>query len=157
MHDIQQLIAEHEKMDELAEELLTLVQSPDPWAGDAFALVRRLSACLDEHLAAENGILYADHYRAMPGRLESEVVAFERTFQDLSEEWSLYLREWTIDNIVADWRNFSHATQWLMTRLRERIAQENEILYPLALHHGLIRLRPEGWQGPEFDAAGANI
>lgn len=141
MHDIERLILEHKAMDGLAEYLLALVESSGPRAEEAFSLIRRLSACLDEHLAAEQSFLYANHFAAVPGRLDEEVTAFERTFADLKEEWALYLHEWTPDNISIDWRNFAHATQWIIRRLRERIAQENDILYPLALQKGRIRLR----------------
>ncbi len=144
MHDIERLIQEHRAMDELAQDLLELMESPEPRAEEAFSLVRRLSACLDEHLAAEQGFLYADHFAAVPGRLDGEVAAFERAFADLKEEWALYLLEWMPENIGVDWRNFSHATGWIIGRLRERIAQEDDILYPLALQQGRIRLRPAG-------------
>jgi hypothetical protein len=142
MHDIERLIQEHKAMDELAQDLLALVERPEPRVEEAFSLVRRLSACLDEHLAAEQGFLYANHLAAALGRLDEEVVAFERAFADLKEEWALYLLEWTPENIGIDWRNFAHATGWVIRRLRERIAQENDILYPLALQQCRIRLRP---------------
>lgn len=141
MHDIERLIAEHREMDQMAQDILALIASSTPDPIEAFALLRRLSACLDEHLAGEEGFLYADHFAAHPGSLNKEIAAFERAFADLKEEWALYLHEWTPDNIGIDWRNFAHATQWIINRLRERIVQENDILYPLALQQGRIRLR----------------
>lgn len=149
MHDIERLIEEHREMDQMAQDLLALVASSSPQSIEAYALLRRLSACLDEHLAGETGFLYADHFAADPGRLDEEIATFERAFADLKEEWALYLHEWTPDNIGIDWRNFAHSTRWIIGRLRERIAQENDILYPLALHHGRIRLRP----APPSDAS----
>ena len=119
--------------------------------------MRRLAGCLDEHLAAEAGFLYASHYRAQPNRLEEEVMAFERDFQNLQEEWELYMSEWTIDNMSIDWRNFYHATLSVMQRFHARLMQENDILYPLALHYGRIRLREEGWEPAIFKNSGANI
>lgn len=148
MLEIEQLIQEHKAMDELAQALLTLVKSPDPHVEKAFSIVRRLSAYLDEHLAAGRNLLYANHSAAVPGRLDEEAAAFERALTDLKEDWALYLHEWIPDNIGIDWRNFSHATQWIINRLRERIAQESDILYPLTLHQGGIRLRTERMDYP---------
>jgi hypothetical protein len=141
MDDINRLIEEHQAMDDMARELIELARHSEPQPLEAFNAMRRLSACLDEHLAGEAGFLYRDHLAARPDRLEEEVRRFEADFADLTEEWTLYLREWTLDNIAIDWCNYAHATLWIMGRLRERIAQENDILYPLALHHGRIRLR----------------
>lgn len=141
MQSIERLIEEHELMDDMACELMSLVRLPEQQAMEAFTMMRRLSACMDEHLKGEEGFLYADHYRAAPNRLEEEVVAFERDYRDLTEEWSIYMSEWTIENITVDWRNYDHATQWVMGRFRERLAQENEILYPLALHYSRILFR----------------
>ena len=141
MHNIEQLIEDHKILDTMAADLNSLVRGPHPCAESAYAMLRRLSACMDEHLSAEHGFLYDAHFRAAPGRLQSEVETFEREFRDLDEEWSLYLNEWTLENIEVDWRNFAHATLWVMGRFRDRIAQENDILYPLALHSGGIRLR----------------
>ncbi|MCP5398641.1 MAG: hypothetical protein R3E11_03915 [Sphingobium sp.] len=157
METISRLIAEHEAMDDMASSLMELARSPVPLADEAFALMRRLAGCLDEHLAAEAGFLYANHYRAQPNRLEEEVIAFERDFQNLQEEWELYMSEWTVDNMSIDWRNFDHATQSVMQRFCARLMQENEILYPLALHYGRIRLREEGWEPDIFNNNGANI
>jgi hypothetical protein len=158
MLSIDRLIEEHDTMDDMANELMELVRSSEPKANEAFSLLRRLSACLDEHLAGEAGFLYSDHLRSSSARLEEEVLAFEKTFEDLKLEWSTYLHEWMPDNIELDWRNFDHATQWVMGRLRARITQENDILYPLALHYGRIRLRdPSSEPKPDFNATAAYI
>jgi|GEM_PF-1176012 len=159
MQSIQRLIEEHDLMDDMAYDLMELVQSPEPQAIEAFTMMRRLAACMDEHVKGEEGVLYTDHYRAMPNRLEKEVVAFERNYQDLTEEWTIYMSEWSIENIAIDWRNFDHATQWVMGRFRARLEQENEILYPLALHYSRIRLRdPETVETISgFTACGPNI
>jgi len=141
MQNIQRLIEEHELMDDMACELMDLVGSPEPEPMEAFTRMRRMAAFMDEHLKGEEDFLYTDHYRAMPNRLEEEVAAFERDYRDLTEEWSIYMSEWTLENITVDWRNYDHATQWVMGRLRKRIIQENEMLYPLALQHSRIRLR----------------
>lgn len=144
MHDIEQLIEDHELLDNLARDLIDLVRSPPPCPENAYATLRRLSASVNEHLSVENGFLYGEHFRAKPGRLEQEVEAFERDFRHLDEEWPLYMREWTPENIAVDWLNFAHSTLWVMGRFRDRIAQENDILYPLALQSGRIRLRGDG-------------
>lgn len=148
MHTIQRLIQDHQAMDDMARDIMEMVSpSAPPRAIDAFNALRRLSACLDEHLAGEASFLYTDQLRAETSRLETEIAAFERDFEDLKQEWALYLHEWTPDNIAIDWRNYSHATLWIMNRLRARIMQENDILYPLALQQSRIRLRDPDQNG----------
>ncbi|MCE7798465.1 hypothetical protein LWE61_18155 [Sphingobium sufflavum] len=63
-------------------------------------------------------------------------------FTDLVQEWGLYLSEWSEKNIREDWGSFAKATRWIMGRLRDYMRMENDCLYPLALRHGLIALRP---------------
>lgn len=129
MDDIMRQIEKHREMDQAAQGLLKLVASSTPQSFQAFALIVQLSTCLD----TQNG--------AHSGRLNTEVAPFGCAFADLKEDWALYLHEWTTDTIELDWRNFAHATQWIIERLRKYIAQENDILYPLALQTGRIRLR----------------
>ncbi len=141
MHHIEQLIEDHELLDNLARDLIDSTRCTHPNPESAYAILRRLSVLMDEHLCAENGFLYDEHFRSKPGRLEKEVDSFIRDFRYLDEEWQLYMSEWTLDNIQMDWRNFVHATFSVIGRFRDRLAQENDILYPLALQCGRIKLR----------------
>lgn len=141
MHDISQLIRDHEKLYDMANELVEVTASSEEKPIDAFALLRQLALTLDDHLAAERDFLSPAAGKQLAQKLGAELEAFEQEFRDLSAEWSTYLHEWTIENITVDWRNFDHATRWVMDRLCSRIERENDLLYPLALHYGHIRLR----------------
>lgn len=158
MHDIEQLIREHEHLDDLAGQILELTALPQPQAEEAFALLRHIALLMDDHLAVERDFLTPAANKPHAAKLANELRAFDEDFRLLMEEWSTYLQEWTIENIEIDWRNFDHASQWVIGQMRARIARENDLLYPLALHFGQIRLRDPATPAQRpFTATGADI
>lgn len=141
MHTLARLIDDHETMTNAVEDLMALAAQQDPSPAQAYAQLCDFKAQLHTHLEAEADFIYAEEMRKDPTRLDAEVIAFEREFADLKNNWGAYLAEWSKDAIEADWTGFSSATMLMMRRLLERIEAENAILYPLALQHGRIRLR----------------
>lgn len=142
MANLLELIDDHSKLEGYIGELEQLVEGQAARVEQGFDTLRNFSHALDRHLAAEASFLYADHLRADPSRLDHEISAFEKDFADLKGEWKTYLTEWTEENIAADWSGFATATLWMMSRMRERIEQENGVLYPLALRESRIAFRP---------------
>lgn len=140
MQDFQRLIGEHDQMDLLAIRLADAVrQSPD--VARVLALRSELSLTLDDHLSNEDGFIYND---LISQRLPGYPIAVERfhdSFADLAADWGDYLRGWDEACIAADWNEFADLTIHMMDRLRSRIAEENALLYPMALRGGGIRLR----------------
>jgi hypothetical protein len=108
----------------------------------AFDCLRGLARLLESHLRAEAEFIALDRDQ---GHCEFSALATQHgdRFDDLVEEWSVYLREWTEENIRGDWESFVWATDWIVERLNEQVDAENESLYPAALRYGLIRLLPE--------------
>ncbi|CAN5371279.1 hypothetical protein BH10PSE13_BH10PSE13_08580 [soil metagenome] len=142
MTHIIRLIEDHTALDTCACTLAILTESPSPMPETAFDELQRFRDALNTHLAEEAGFLKG---MTGVGRVEfaRHAAAHEHRFADLVVEWETYLSEWSEETIGEDWVNFGVATRWMMGRLREQIKAENAILYPLAVQHGVVRLRAE--------------
>ncbi len=142
MQNLVELMKDHALILAATQNLSTIAQAAEPRMEDAFVALRRLSRLLDMHLRAEDEFLNVD---LQHGRAEFTALAAEHgeRFGDLVEEWALYLREWSEENIRRDWKNFGRATDWIVTRLNAQVMAEDEALYPAALRYGLIRLVPD--------------
>jgi hypothetical protein len=119
---------------------VTRTGRPDPET--AYLSLRHLARLLESHLRAEGEFIHADHDF---GHDDFAALAHQhgQRFNDLVQEWGVYLREWTQENIRHDWETFVWATDWMVERLNEQVEAENESLYPAALRYGLIRLLPQ--------------
>jgi len=140
MQDLQTLIAEHDHMDELAQRLVEIAGDREDVAG-ALCLRATLSIALEDHLSREDSFLYDQLLGATDSVYPEAVLNFRRSFADLAADWGDYLTSWDAECIRADWEGFAAETDAIMVRLRARIAEENGLLYPLALQKGHIRLR----------------
>lgn len=140
MQNLMNLINDHQVLDQMAADIMALSAS-EPDAAAGYRMLGAFKARLDDHLADEADFLYEDHMRADPTRMDDEVRRFTRAFEDLTAQWGRYLVEWTEDGMSRDWDGFVRSSQAIMQRMRQRIAQENAVLYPLALQHSRIRLR----------------
>ena len=105
------------------------------------AIRAQLSVELDEHLGKEDSFLYSNLMHEQDHPLAQAAVKFKSDIAMLRHDWADYLSEWSADVIGGDWGFFRQQTLHLMDRLRERLAQENALLYPLMLKHSHIRLR----------------
>jgi hypothetical protein len=85
--------------------------------------------------------LYTDASRLEKTPLEKQVGSFDPILADVKAEWMIYAAEWNEENIGIDWQTFGRDTLQIVTLLRERISERNEVLYPLALQENRIRLR----------------
>lgn len=140
MQDFQTLIAEHDHIDVLAKQLSEMASDREDVAG-VMCLRATLSITLDDHLSREDSFLYDQLLGATDKVFPEAVLAFRRSFADLAADWGDYLTSWDAECIRADWTTFASETIAMMIRLRARIADENALLYPLALQRGHIRLR----------------
>lgn len=142
MTHIARLIEDHDSLDRSASALALLAETPSAAPDSAFDELQRLRHALNAHLAEEAGFMKGTNGI---GRVEfaQHAHAHRHRFADLVAEWETYLAEWTEETIGEDWSGFGAATRWMMKRLRQQIKAENDVLYPLALRHGLVRLQPE--------------
>lgn len=142
MQNILGLVDDHDALDDSARKLCKLTENPHPRPEEAFDALCAFRCTLNGHLSAEQEFLKG---KDQPGRGEfaTFAAAQEASFVDLVNEWETYLSEWSEENIREDWSSFARATRWIMGRLRAFMRMENDCLYPLALRHGLISLRPQ--------------
>jgi hypothetical protein len=147
MQNFVELLKDHALILSATRSLTAITLTADTDAGAAFAAVRQLARLLDNHLRAEAEFIDANH-RIGDGDFAALADQHGERFDDLVEEWGTYLREWTQENIRADWLSFAEATRWIVERLNEQIEIENQSLYPAALRYGLIRLLPEKTRAP---------
>jgi hypothetical protein len=115
----------------------------DPVSDVVGALFARanLSIALDDHLSREDAFLYGKLIGTQPDRFPGAVSKFHADFAELASAWQDYLKMWDPSAIASDWTEFCRETTIMMGWLRQRIADENALLYPLALQTGRIRLR----------------
>jgi hypothetical protein len=141
MQNFVELLKDHALILSATNNLTTITRAETPDAGAAFDALRRLARLLDMHLRAEAEFIDANHE---VGHNDFSALAEEHgeRFDDLVDEWGVYLREWTEEHVRDDWRTFAEATDWMMGRLNEQVEAENQSLYPAALRYGLIRLLP---------------
>lgn len=129
--DISVLREQHDALAANAQALLDQVSeaaSPRPVAALRWKLARALIA----HLALEDGYLYPDMLNGQ--NMEARMVArdFQGEMGDLAGRFTDYMARWSDDRIAGEWPRFCTETREVMAMLAERIARENERLYPLA-------------------------
>ena len=141
MRSIDMLIQEHAAMDAVAADLLAITAQPEPNVARAYDALHSLGRCIDNDFAIQDSFLYTDASRLEKTPLEKQVGSFDPILADVKAEWMIYAAEWNEENIGIDWQTFGRDTLQIVTLLRERISERNEVLYPLALQENRIRLR----------------
>ena len=137
----ERVIAEHGRIDVELRRLQLLIEAEAPDAAAVTICLSDLSAELAAHLEFEDTIIYPRMIASTDQHTSTTARAFARDFAALRSDWEMYLSEWNLDCIVADWAEFCRYTATMITRLTVRIRAENEQLYTAALQAGAIRLR----------------
>ena len=138
----ERLIHEHAEIDKLSHRLEIEVEKSGPDPQCVAALLGELSLAVKEHLAAEDRSVYEPLIGTKHDKGWRAEVDFEAAFQALETDWTTYLADWvTADSIEHDWMTFAEETRGMMGRLRQRVREETDLIYPMALQRGFIRLR----------------
>ena len=133
-------LAEHDALLAVAGRLRHVVAGAvAPEAADR--LLREFGNGIEEHRDHEiRGV-----YEPLLGYAEERSAEFGSVLAgmliDAGSDWSSYLNHWSLSRMEADWSTFAIETRRVLDRGRARLCLENELLYPLALRHGLISLR----------------
>lgn len=138
-----QLIDDHDEIDRLTRELDVVANAAHPDPASASEVLLSLATAVREHLAHEDRTIYSrltNGKRRPPGTPE---IDFEAAFQELSDDWQTYLSDWNLDLLACDWPSFVAETAAMMARLRIRVRDETNLIYPLAMQQGLIGLRSD--------------
>ena len=138
----ERLIADHDAIDKLAYRIEAKIEEPEPDAAGTEALLGDPSLAVSEHLAVEDRSVYAPLVGAKHDKPWRSEVDFEAALQELRADWQTYLADWVVtDKIKGDWPAFAEETRAMMARLRQRVRDETDLIYPMAMQRGYIRLR----------------
>jgi hypothetical protein len=139
--DYMTLIAEHDRIDNLCGAMLLLAGGEANPAA-AVALLHELAQAVDEHLAAEDRLIYDRMWPSDDPTARMNAKLFVDNFAILVADWAIYLTEWTDASIRADWTVFCEQSRSIIARVRDRVRHENELLYPAAFRAGHMTLKP---------------
>lgn len=132
MNEIELLRREHRLIYLMAAELAGFVREGEPPEPVRFLHLRRkFGRTLSLHLKREDWVLYPRlraHARREVRDLASPFCAASAAF---STAFEAYSRAWTSVSIASDWKGFQAATEAMLDSLHDRIAMEENQLYPL--------------------------
>lgn len=141
MSSFERLIREHDEIGVLAERLHDMIASQPHDPRTASALLEDLSSKVRKHLLEEDRSIYTVLIEMGSASHKDALGDLEAQFQELSRDWLGYLNDWSAGRLEFDWNGFCTATRTMMSRLRQRVRVENELIYPAALRAGVIQLR----------------
>jgi hemerythrin-like domain-containing protein len=141
MVSFEHLIREHDELAEMADGLERVLIPARPNVARAIKLRTTLCTLLHDHLAKEDAEVYPRLMAAADPATAYLAGQFFTDYASLTYELTSYLTRWTEDAAAAEWRLFCGATRGVLTRLRNRISDENAMLYPTALAASAISLR----------------
>lgn len=102
--------------------------------------LERLAGAVKAHLATED-----DFMHVMIGSEDAETrnIAsnFILEFDLVRREWIAFVENWQEEAIALGWDQFCEEACELLRRLRQRVREEEAVIYPLALQRGCITLR----------------
>ena len=134
----QQLVADHDQIERLADAILEMAHTPKPDSAAIAARLAELALVVADHIRQEDALLYPQLARAagsvQPHRVAEQLDALKR-------DWLEYLREWPEFSIAADTETFAAETAEILSRLKTRVRLESDLLYSSALRNGKISLR----------------
>ncbi|MDG5488333.1 hemerythrin domain-containing protein [Sphingomonas sp. BGYR3] len=142
MLSFERLIREHRLISQLGGQLRHALSIGADTAA-AHGAMTTLSDTLIAHLHAEDSEIYPQLMISRDaGAAHAARVAVER-FKTLASDWIAHVAFWTPSAISQNRPGFDAATLAILARLDARIAQENELLYPMALSTANLPLRDQ--------------
>ncbi|KQM97792.1 hypothetical protein ASE85_12935 [Sphingobium sp. Leaf26] len=131
MIDHKQLTDEHEELAVIALELRRLMGKQEP---DIEAVTRerwRLGYRLAIHLAREDKHVYPELKRHTDARIATLATAYEAEMGSLDQQYRDYMARWNSGGITTHWQGFCTETLAIIDALENRIAREEQELYPM--------------------------
>lgn len=135
------LLHEHDEISRMGWALLDLVGRDGGTPHEAQDRLGALAQAIAAHVAHEDGVLYPEIEHHPSADLSDAAQSFAAEFEALRADWCDYLRAWPRARADADWEGFRAATGAIIPKMIDRIARENDCLYPLALRRGALTLR----------------
>lgn len=141
MSSYEALVGEHEALAMLIATLRAELRAARPRPDRAFRTLKRLAKALAAHLAHEDREVYPELIASADPATSAIAQQFTRSFGALAEDWVAHLARWPTPPTAADWSEFARETLGMTARLKTRIAEENAVLYPVALAASVITFR----------------
>ena len=129
---IDELRAEHRVLEAQAAELLRVVAGQSPDSASVAGLRWRMARTLADHCEREDRHVY--DWLLCSGDAVATVYAL-RCRQEhgvLVERFRTYILDWPVGRIAREWTEFGRATQEIVASIADRMAREEEQLYPHA-------------------------
>ena len=137
----QRLVAEHDEIDVAARQIEHLLTGDEPAGVVVSTRLSELALLVADHLRNEDQSVYQPLIKRQDKPRSEALLNLELHLEDLRHDWLQYLADWTPECVKADFDTFRSDTTQMMSRLRARVKIETDLIYPLALKHGSIRLK----------------
>jgi hypothetical protein len=129
---IDELCAEHRELEAQAAELLRVVAAQSPDSASVAGLRWRMARALSDHCEREDRQVYGPLLGS--GDAIASVYAL-RCRQDhgvVVARFHAYILDWPVTRITREWTEFGRATQEMLASIADRMAREEQHLYPHA-------------------------
>ncbi|MFZ5748028.1 MAG: hemerythrin domain-containing protein [Pseudomonadota bacterium] len=132
MRQLQQFCEEHRNIEREAASLADAVSTAVPDAASVAVARWRLARLLFDHCTREDQLVYGR--LAVSGDQEATRIAwrYRQTYGTMMERFGVYIREWPVGRILAEWVLFQRATHEILALIEGRVAEEERELFPLA-------------------------
>ena len=131
MIDRKQLSDDHTELGAIARKLREQVEKREP---EFEAMTRerwRLGYRLAIHLATEDKHVYPALKQHADPKIAALATAYESEMGGLDQRYRDYLAKWNAVEILAHWEDFCAETLTILEALDNRIAREEQELYPM--------------------------
>jgi hypothetical protein len=129
--DRHKLTEQHTALEESAARLTAAVGSEVPDMEELARAKWQLGYRLAVHLAHEDRHVYPELKAHANPRIAKLAGLYEREMGDLDQRFRGYLAGWAPDRIVAEWPTYVRETRVILSLLAQRVAREEQELYPL--------------------------
>jgi hypothetical protein len=149
--DLEQLLDEHRRIDDRSVDILRLTKGRSLDLVLIKAGLQDLNRMMNAHIAHEDPLIYdvAQHLRTIG--FDAHAVRMSTELEQLKQDWMEYFHFWTNGDLLGNPDQFRVDVSELLSRIRDRVRVESELLYFTALRHGLLTLRLDDKHSSRLD------
>lgn len=130
---IDDLYAEHREMLVLADALIAIIDGPEPPGGPELAQIRwKFASLIERHLKAEMPLINLPLRRVPDPQLHAELDEYDHDLTLLRAAFIQHNVRWNPAAVAAGWREYRTAAHTQIAALRQRMAWEEDRIYPRA-------------------------
>lgn len=127
---IEGLCAEHRALEAQAGQLLVIVSARVPDAAAVAVMRWQMAQALRDHCSREDQLVY-DRLLSSGDAIATDIAwSYRQEHGMLGPAFANYMNAWPVGRISREWEWFGAETRILMADLAERIAREEQVLYP---------------------------